>query len=103
MAHTCAHPVELLAVAAVAIGRALRPLLVAVLAVLLLLAGYQPGPAVAAPAAAVEAPAAPIARDWAGRPLEALTVKELRVLARTAGHRSLARSGRRADLLAVLS
>lgn len=63
--------------------------------------GHRP----AAPiAAAIEtAPAAPIARDWAGRPFEALTVRELRLQARAAGHRALARSGRRAELLAVLA
>jgi hypothetical protein len=35
--------------------------------------------------------------------LEALPVRELRILARQAGHRALARSGRRADLLEILS
>lgn len=35
-------------------------------------------------------------------PLETLTVVELRKLARQAGHKSLARSGRKAQLLAVL-
>ena len=39
----------------------------------------------------------------AAPPLASLTVVELRKLARQAGHRSLARSGRKADLLAVLS
>jgi hypothetical protein len=34
--------------------------------------------------------------------LEALPVRELRILARQAGHRALARSGRRADLLGAL-
>jgi non-ribosomal peptide synthetase component F len=38
----------------------------------------------------------------AAPPLASLTVVELRRLARAAGHRQLARSGRRADLLAVL-
>lgn len=36
-------------------------------------------------------------------PLASLTVVELRKLARQAGYRSLARSGRRADLLAMLT
>ncbi|WP_216905946.1 hypothetical protein [Synechococcus sp. CCY 0621] len=35
--------------------------------------------------------------------LEAFRVRELRQLARTAGHRSLARSGRRQQLLEVLA
>ena len=35
--------------------------------------------------------------------LESLPVRELRILARQAGHRALARSGRRADLLEILS
>jgi hypothetical protein len=36
-------------------------------------------------------------------PLASLTVIELRKLARQAGHKSLARSGRKADLLAMLT
>jgi hypothetical protein len=36
-------------------------------------------------------------------PAVALTVVQLRQLARAAGHRALARSGRRADLLAALA
>jgi hypothetical protein len=39
----------------------------------------------------------------AGGQLEGLPVRELRHLARAAGHRALARSGRRAELLEVLS
>ena len=35
--------------------------------------------------------------------LSALTVRELRQLARTAGHKALARSGRKADLLVALA
>ena len=66
--------------------------------------GHRPAAPAAPIAAATEtAPAAPIARDWAGRPFEALTVRELRLQARAAGHRALARSGRRAELLAVLA
>jgi hypothetical protein len=38
----------------------------------------------------------------AAPPLSGLTVVQLRKLARAAGHRSLARSGRKADLLATL-
>ncbi|MCP9771629.1 hypothetical protein KBY66_03150 [Synechococcus sp. Tobar12-5m-g] len=54
----------------------------------------QPAPLV--PIAPVEPPAA------AGGQLEALPVRELRHLARAAGRRALARSGRRAELLEVL-
>ena len=105
MAHTCAHPLELLAVAAVAAGRVLRPLFVAVVALLLLLAGYRPAVAAPAPAAPIAATvAAPaVARERDQRPIEALTVRELRQRAREAGHKALARNGRRAELLAALS
>ena len=48
---------------------------------------------------AVDVPPAPTAADA----LAALPVRELRILARQAGHRALARSGRRADLLGVLT
>ena len=79
-----------------------------------LLVGTTARPVQAAP---VTAPAAPVAATTtaaaeqvqqapAAAPapaLEALAVRELRQLARTAGHRALARSGRRADLLAVLA
>jgi len=50
-----------------------------------------------APQSASRAPAA------APAALEALPVKALRQLARQAGHKALARSGRRADLLAALA
>jgi hypothetical protein len=50
-----------------------------------------------APKAAPEAPAA------APAALSALTVRELRQLARKAGHKALARSGRKADLLVALA
>ena len=50
----------------------------------------------AAPAA-IQAPAAPATE------LQGLRVKELRQLARAAGHKALARSGRKADLLAALT
>lgn len=42
------------------------------------------------------------ARAQAARQLHGLSVRELRQLAREAGHRALARSGRRAELLTVL-
>ena len=51
----------------------------------------------ARPARRSQAPAA------APAALSALTVRELRQLARTAGHKALARSGRKADLLVALA
>jgi hypothetical protein len=80
-------------------------------------AAPEPAPAAAAPAVApVVAPAAPVAvtkptarpaaqKRPAAAPavLEALPVRELRQLARAAGHRALARSGRRQQLLEVLA
>jgi hypothetical protein len=114
------HPIEAAAIGAVALGRLARTVLVPCVALVLVLAGWQPaGPAapaavaLAAPAALLSDPAgilpagfesvAPVARDWAGRPLASLTVRELRLQARAAGFRALARSGRRADLLAALA
>jgi len=44
----------------------------------------------------------PIVEQPGPHVLEALPVRELRILARQAGHRALARSGRRADLLETL-
>ena len=94
----CAHPIELAAVGAVAAVRLVRAVLVPVLALVLVLAGYRP----AAPAAvaSMEAPAAVASME---APAAALTVVQLRQMARAAGHRALARSGRRVDLLAALS
>jgi hypothetical protein len=46
---------------------------------------------------------APAERQRAAVAVDRLTVRELRQLARQAGHRALARSGRRADLLQVLA
>lgn len=95
----------------------IRDLLIPTIALCLTIAGWRPGSAGSlvaashvrsvpllppAPAALPPASSAPVARDWAGRPLEWLTVRELRQMARTAGHRGLARSGRRADLIAAL-
>jgi len=48
---------------------------------------------------AIDVPPAPTT----AHALEALPVRALRILARQAGHRALARSGRRADLLEILS
>lgn len=95
-----AEPVDLLLVLGLAVAEALATLLVAALALLLTLAGWCPPAPPAAPLRPVllpeaEAPAAP--------PLEAATVADLRRLARAAGHRSLARSGRRAELLQALA
>jgi hypothetical protein len=46
---------------------------------------------------------APVLPTITAPPLASLTVVELRKLARQTGHKALARSGRKADLLAVLS
>jgi len=89
------HPIALGAVATVAAVRLARSILVPAVALILTVAGWQPSqtnqpqPA-AMPTAAQPAP-------------DRRTVAELRKLARQAGHRALARSGRRADLLAVLA
>lgn len=106
------HALALAAIALEGAAACLRATLVPALALALTLAGYRPAPAAAEPVAALPPvalspvvaalPAAPVARDWAGRPLEWLPVRELRQIARAQGHRALARSGRRADLLAVL-
>jgi hypothetical protein len=91
----------LLALALEALARALRPLLAHGIALVLTAAGWRPRrraasvPVVALPPARVQPAAA--------NPLEALPVRELRQLARQAGHRALARSGRRADLLLALA
>jgi len=82
-------------------------LLVPCIALVLVLSGYRPAPAapttVATLLPAGSETVATVARDCAGRPLDCLTVRELRLQARTAGFRALARSGRRADLLAALA
>lgn len=75
----------------------------------LLLGTAAPAPAAAAPAAPVAVttttarPAAPQRPAPAPAELHALPVRELRQLARAAGHRALARSGRKADLLLALT
>jgi len=105
------HPIEAAAVGTVALVRLARAVLVPCVALVLTVAGWQPpihrpwsGTAAAAPVALAAQPApAAVARDWAGRPLDCLTVRELRLQARAAGFRALARSGRRADLLAALA
>ncbi len=104
-----------------------RLVLVPLVALVLTAAGWRPGPGAAGgagagagncpavpdgwpalPAAAVTAAVVTTASNesmasTASAPLVSLPVRELRVLARAAGHRGLARSGRRADLLAVLA
>lgn len=119
------HPVELAAVAVLALAWAVwqiaRLLLVPAAALLLVLAGWRPArpgaseapPAPIAaseaaaplpPAAAVVLACAPEPVAIAAPPLERLTVAELRRLARAAGlPRSLSRSGRRAQLLEALA
>jgi len=98
------HPIEAAAVGTVALVRLARAVLVPCVALVLTVAGWQPAGTAAAAPMALAAPApAPVARDWAGRPLDCLTVRELRLQARAAGFRALARSGRRADLLAALA
>jgi hypothetical protein len=95
---TPSDPVLLLLVAAAAVLEALalllRPLLAHVFALALTTAGWQP----ARPRASKrESTAARI------KGLAELPVRELRQLAREAGHRALARSGRRSDLLLALA
>ena len=96
-----------------ALALLLRPLVAHGLALLLAVAGWHPSPPRPAPGArqvggeatpdhprpltTATAPEAPRAQ------LEGLPVRELRVLARAAGHRALARCGRRAQLLEVLA
>ena len=96
------HPIEAAAVGTVALVRLARAVVVPCVALVLTVAGWCTASTAAVAPAAVAAPA-PVARDWAGRPLDCLTVRELRLQARAAGHRALARSGRRADLLAALA
>ena len=104
----------LLLVAAAAVLEALalllRPLVAHAIALALLVAGWQPGQRTAAPAPSV--PTAPATHRSEPEPaavqppapaLAELPVRELRQLARDAGHRALARSGRRADLLLALA
>lgn len=104
-----AHPIELALVGLLALGLAVRELAAGLLALAGAAAGYgatrarvAAAPAAAVPAAATPAPAAvhPLGERLAM--FGQLPVKHLRVLAREAGHRQLARSGRRADLLAAL-
>ena len=118
-----AHPIELAAIAAVGLARVARAVLVPVLALVLTLAGWQPSRRAATAAAPQAAPQAaqptptpaplavvapvPVAVATVAELLDCrldyMTVAELRQVARAAGHRSLARSGRRAELVAALA
>lgn len=92
------HPLEAMALVTLAVTHAalvlaravVLPLLALVIVLLVPSAGRPPAPA-PAPSPAAPAPC-----------LDRLTVVQLRALARAAGHRQLARSGRRADLLVAL-
>jgi len=96
-----------------ALALLLRPLVAHSVALLLTLAGWSPSPSRPAPAPLHLAPAPRTAPSISGvstaateapRPqLEALPVRELRRVARAAGHRALARSGRRQQLLEALA
>ena len=104
------HPVELLLLLGLAVALAVRELSVALIGLAGAAAGWRApmAPARATAPAEIErapmAPAAPMAHPIgdALAELGALTVRELRAMARDAGHRQLARNGRRADLLAAL-
>ena len=101
------------ATAVEAVALLLRPLVAHGLALLLTCAGWRPTPRRPAPVPLQLAPApqAPLLLPPAPAPapeapmaqLEALPVRELRKLARAAGHRGLARSGRRQQLLEALT
>jgi hypothetical protein len=89
------HPIELAAVGAVILVRLARVALVPIVAVALVVIGWQP--------ASTSQPQ-PLSIPVASVPdLNNQTVAQLRIMARQAGHRQLARSGRRADLLAALA
>jgi len=92
----------LVAAAAVleALAQLLRPLLAHAIALALTTAGWHPTQS-AAPGAKPQ-PAAQ-AVQLPANALAELPVRELRQLAREAGHRALARSGRRSDLLLALA
>jgi hypothetical protein len=99
------HPIDAAAIGAVALIRLARAVLVPVVALALTVAGYRPAPAAVASVAAPAAVASVAAPATVAPPVAvaSLPVRELRQLARAAGHRALARNGRRADLLAALA
>ena len=107
--HTQAHPIELALVAGLAVALAVRELLAAAVALAGAIAGWRaPGPRARA-AAMAPTPAAATAPAPAVNPIGErlamfgqLPVRELRAIARAAGHRGLARSGRRLELLSAL-
>ena len=93
------HPIELALVAGLALLLALRTLLVALLALVLAMAGWRPGATAPEPGPAVQ--------TLTPRPSTPTTVVALRAEARargirTAGGRRIAQA-RRADLLAALA
>ena len=88
------HPIESAAIGVVIFARVLRSAVVPVIALILTVAGWQPG--------STSQPQ-PASMPAASLPVNSLTVAQLRVMARQAGHKQLARSGRRADLLAALA
>lgn len=104
--HTQAHPIELALVAGLAVALAVRELLAAAIALAGAVAGWRaPGPRARATAPAPAAAMAPAAVHPIGERLAMfgqLPVRELRAIARAAGHRGLARSGRRLELLSAL-
>ena len=89
----------LLTLAVIATAEALAVLIAAAVALLLLLAGWRPAP----PLQRAASPNRVKPTTAAGDALTGLRVPELRALARAAGLRQLARSGRRAQLLAALA
>ena len=88
------HPIESAAIGAVILVRILRSAVVPAIALILTVSGWQPGSTPQPQPASMPA---------ASLPVNSLTVAQLRILARQAGFRGLARSGRRADLLAALA
>ena len=92
-----AAALALASIAAEALAWALRAVLVPALALLLTVCGYRPARPALKPATA------PALRVETLRPARELPVRELRQLARAAGFKKLARSGRRDQLLAALS
>jgi len=96
--NTAPGPVDLLLLAAIAAAHAAGVLVAAALALLLTVAGWRPAAQPRIPHSVDLHPPAE------GIPsLAELRVIELRALARAAGLRQLARSGRRADLLRALA
>jgi hypothetical protein len=96
MNNNTTHPIELAILAAVVAVESIGRMLVALVAVALVVAGWRPAAAAQPPAAPWAPPAPP--------ELEALPVAHLRKLARSAGlPRCLTHRGRRDDLLIALA